>query len=450
MASDHKRNVRGMHAAPRCEARTEKGRLCSAPAVQGKYRCHNHGGKGSKAQSYPYKFGDYTKANLERDRQIEDAIRDIDKTIRSARLGGYAFDLIGPLEKIRRKLRDTTQQGEAALAGSYAPSAADKEETRKANLHLSHAAKYDVVGKASRDRLKDRALGAIIGLAVGEAVGITMEDQPRDTCERHEDMVGGGIFELERGQWAGDTAMALALLNSLEYRKKFDATDSIDRLADWATEGAYSSTGECIGLGEVTSEALTEYRRFGNPFAGDENPDCLDSGSLVRIAPVAMRYWGDRRQLREVAAQQSQTTHGSYYAVEACVAFAEILADAILGRSRTDIFQPRRMEGASSIDSIVTGSWKRLQREDIRSTNNVINLLDASLWCVNVSDTFAEAVLRAANLGHDAGTIAALTGQLAGAICGASSIPAGWTEDLSQYYQILDWAEPLIKAGFAR
>ncbi len=447
MTSNHERNVRGMHAAPRCEARTERGGLCLSPAVRGKTRCHVHGGKGSQAKSYGERFGDYTKAGIERDRHITNTIKKVDKLIRNSAEGGFAMDQLPSLEEIRRKLLDVNQQSEAKLAKAYTPSAADKKASRQANKELAHFYHDDARHPRKRARIRDRALGAIIGLAVGEAVGISLEGKSRDRCGDYVDMAGGGYFGLERGQWAGDTAMALALLQSLSFRSMLDETDFMDRLVEWQDEGSYSCTKKCVGMSEVTHEALAEYRLYGDPVAGDDNPDCLDAGSLVRIAPVAARYWGDRSLLERMAERQSLTTHASLYVVDACVAFADILADAISGASREVVFRDYRTKGASSAEFLGSGSWKHLRREDVRSTNNALGLLEAAMWCVHHSDNFPEAVLQAARLGHDAGTVAALTGQLAGALYGASAIPENWTEDLAWYYRILDWGEVLVERG---
>lgn len=285
MTSNHERDVRGMHAAPRCEARTEKGGLCLSPAVRGKTRCHVHGGKGSKAKTYGQRFGDYTKAGIERDRQITATRKQVDKLIRNVAMGGFATDQIRSLEKIRRGLLDINQQSEARLTDAYAPSPAEKDTAREASMRLAHAHRYDKEGRGSKERVRDRGLGCIIGLAVGEAVGIAMEGKDRETCAGHIDMEGGGWFDLERGQWGGDTAMAMALLQSLSFRGKLDETDFMDRLIEWQVEGRYSCTGACVGIGSVIREALDAYRRLGDPIAGDEDPGCLDSGSLVRIAP---------------------------------------------------------------------------------------------------------------------------------------------------------------------
>jgi len=85
---------------------------------------------------------------------------------------------------------------------------------------------------------QDRFRGALLGLAVGDAVGTAVEFRPRGTFRPLKDMVGGGPFELEPGQWTDDTSMALCLATSLVERKGFDPRDQMERYMRWATDGS--------------------------------------------------------------------------------------------------------------------------------------------------------------------------------------------------------------------
>ena len=124
------------------------------------------------------------------------------------------------------------------------------------------------------ESIRDRALGAFIGLAVGDAVGTTLEFERRDARPRLTDMVGGGPFGLQPGQWTDDTSMALALAESLALASSgtFDAADLMDRFVDWREGNDYSCTGRCFDIGNTVSAALDRYRRDGNPFAGVTDP----------------------------------------------------------------------------------------------------------------------------------------------------------------------------------
>ena len=286
----------------------------------------------------------------------------------------------------------------------------------------------------------DRALGAFLGLAVGDAIGMTLEFSSRDTQPRLEDMVGGGSCNLPPGAWTDDTAMALALADSLAESKTLDCRDLMDCFVKWWRDGDYSCTGECFDIGNTTREALERYLQTGNPVAGSTDPRSAGNGSLMRLAPVALRFWPEQPRLLAAAADQSRTTHGAEEAVDACRAFGELLAAAIAGSPTSDVLAPRRFTGAAAIAQVIAGSWRGRPRDTIRSSGYVVHTLEAALWAVARTGNFRGAVLLAANLADDADTVAAVTGQLAGALYGLSGIPDHWRERVA-------WKDRLLAAG---
>lgn len=299
----------------------------------------------------------------------------------------------------------------------------------------------------TEEAMRNRAIGALLGLAVGDAIGTTLEFRARDSYAPLADMVGGGPFGLAPGEWTDDTAMALALADSLASDADLDERDLMDRFVDWHETGTYSCTGRCFDIGITTQQALARWKRSGDPMAGSTDPMSAGNGSLMRLAPVAIRHWRDRERLRDVAARQSRTTHAAPEAVDACVAWAELLADAIEGQPRSKVLRGRSGGYAGAIDGIMAGSWRGKRRDAIRATGYVAHSLEASLWSVGASGGFESAVLRAANLGEDADTTAAITGQLAGALCGADAIPARWRQRVAWADRISDLATQLFDAG---
>ncbi|WGM30606.1 ADP-ribosylglycohydrolase family protein [Brevundimonas sp. NIBR11] len=281
------------------------------------------------------------------------------------------------------------------------------------------------------DAIRERANGALLGLAVGDAVGTTLEFKARDSYPPLTDMVGGGPFGLKPGQWTDDTAMALALADSLNACGGLNEQDLLGRFSEWWATGAYSCTGHCFDIGATTQQALSRWRRTKGDHCGSTDAYSAGNGSLMRLAPVAIRYFGNRESLRDAAARQSKTTHAAAEAVDACVIYAETLADAIEGASRSEVLRGRSSNWAGAIDRIATGSWRGKRRAEIRATGYVAHSLEASLWSVGRSAGFADAVLLAANLGQDADTTAAITGQLAGALGGAGGIPYSWLDKLA-------------------
>ncbi|MGF7151678.1 ADP-ribosyl-[dinitrogen reductase] hydrolase [Sphingomonas zeicaulis] len=281
--------------------------------------------------------------------------------------------------------------------------------------------------------LADRATGALIGLAVGDAIGTTLEFRPRDSAPPLTDMVGGGPFDLAPGQWTDDTSMALALAESLAHCGGFDAADLMTRFVGWWRDGDYSVTGTCFDIGVTTVQALQRFVRDGNPYAGATDWAAAGNGSLMRLAPVAI--WGigaGEAAMRKAARNQSATTHGTIACLDACEGFAVVLHALFQGAGFEDaLARAGDLDTTPEVGAIFRGCWRRKGRDDIRSSGYVVHSLEAAVWSVANSRSFEEAVLRAANLGDDADTVAAITGQLAGALHGHAAIPVAWRDRIA-------------------
>ncbi|UVK43640.1 ADP-ribosylglycohydrolase family protein [Mesorhizobium sp. AR07] len=271
---------------------------------------------------------------------------------------------------------------------------------------------------------RDRAAGALLGLAVGDAVGAAIEFTRKPEFTLIEDMIGGGPHPLEPGQWTDDTAMALALAESLKEDPALDAGDLMDRFVDWWLNGTYSCTGTCFDIGITTRGALDRYRRIGDPYAGSEDSRKSGNGALMRLSPVAIRHWRDLEMALDIADRQTRTTHGSPQTIQASRLFTRLLVQAIEGHPLTDILTDPEAEE-------VDGGFRNQHRNAINGSGYVVKSLQAALWAVNRTTDFRSAVLLAANLGDDADTTAAIAGQLAGAAYGASGIPRDWLERLA-------------------
>lgn len=330
-------------------------------------------------------------------------------------------------------------------------------ETREQEAHVRSIAPvqdatitYPCGGSGVTDNtpgsLEDRAVGALLGLAVGDAVGTTLEFRPRDSYQPLTDMVGGGPFHLPVGVWTDDTSMALALADCLIANGRLDPEDLMRRFVSWWREGAYSATGTCFDIGNATSAALSRFEQTGNWLAGSDDPMSAGNGSLMRLAPVAI--WGIRvgsEYAYDAAYQQSQTTHAAPACLQACEAFSLILLAAIRGENFEQALEARQeVHTTDPIAAILAGSWRGKARGEIKSSGYVAHSLEAALWCVDQTETYRDAVLLAANLGDDADTTAAITGQLAGALYGASGIPEDWRSKVAWGPRIAGMALALL------
>lgn len=301
---------------------------------------------------------------------------------------------------------------------------------------------------------RDRFEGALLGLAVGDAVGTTVEFSPPGSFPEVTDMVGGGPFRLKPGEWTDDTSMALCLAESLIERKGFDPVDQLERYVRWYRHGRLSSNGRCFDIGNTVRQALHRFERTHEPYCGSTDPRAAGNGSLMRLAPVVLAYAKDPQEAIQRAGDSSRITHAAPEAVDACRYFAGLLVGALQGASKEALLSPlfapipgywQMHPLAPAIQEVAQGSFLRRQPPQIKGSGYVVRSLEAALWAFAYSVDFKEGCLKAVNLGDDADTTAAVYGQLAGAYYGLSGIPPAWRERVVQADLILGFADSLYQ-----
>lgn len=304
----------------------------------------------------------------------------------------------------------------------------------------------------------ERYHGCLTGLAVGDALGTTLEFSSPGSFRPLADMVGGGPFGLAPGEWTDDTSMALCLAESLVETGRFDPGDQMRRYVRWWREGHLSSNGRCFDIGGTVREALVSFLRSGEPFSGPSAAHNAGNGSLMRLAPVAMRFAADPREAVRLAGESSRTTHGARPCVDACRYFAGLLVGALMGEPKERLLSPfyspvlglwEEEPLDSEISEVAAGSFLTREPPHIRGSGHVVRSLEAALWAFAHGRDFREGALLAVNLGEDADTTGAVYGQLAGAFHGAAALPADWVERIALRQEISRLAAELHTASAA-
>jgi ADP-ribosyl-[dinitrogen reductase] hydrolase len=299
----------------------------------------------------------------------------------------------------------------------------------------------------------ERYRGCLVGLAVGDALGTTLEFMAPGSFEPIKDIIGGGPFRLKPGQWTDDTSLALCLAESLVERKGFDPKDQMERYVRWFREGYLSSNGRCFDIGNTTRDALTRFERTGNPFSGAIHERSAGNGSIMRLAPVPLYYADDPQEAIVKSGESSRTTHGAQVAVDACRYLGALLVGAVRGASKKDLLAagyspvPGCWDGEALhpvIAEVALGSFKAKRPPEIRGTGYAPKTLEAALWALYSTDTFRDGALLAVNLGDDADTTGAVYGQIAGAYYGYHGIPEEWRERIVKRGLIESLAEGLF------
>lgn len=295
--------------------------------------------------------------------------------------------------------------------------------------------------------LHSRKLGGILGLVVGDAIGCATVFQEMGCFPPVTDMVGGGPFNLPPGAWTDDSSMALCLAESLVEVGCFDAEDQMQRYRRWWRQGYLSSVGRCFDIGIAVHQSLVRFERTNNPLVGSTDAQGATNGSIGRLAPVVAWAAADVSLALRLARESSRTTHRAADAIDGCELLARLLLGAFRGEDVTlpmeavlTAWSPELVRVAS-----MHGAWGEAPPQP--PTGNVVDTLGCARWCVARGGNFRDAVLLAANLGGEADTIAAVTGQIAGAIHGVEAIPAEWIDRLALRDRVLELAEGVARGG---
>lgn len=297
---------------------------------------------------------------------------------------------------------------------------------------------------------RNKFRGALVALACGDALGANYEFIPRNEMPS----VKENFLNSERfptGCWTDDTSQALCLATSL-LENGFDLKDQMDRYLKWYDTGYLSSVeGKCLDVGLQTCTALDNYRSNpDDPVQGPTGESHGGNGSIMRLLPVVLYFYPDRSAAIHYAELSSITTHGSEECKQSCKLMAEFLCNLLDGlplRKSFISFSSFTEPKVAKLTNPDYYSSKSLS--DISSRGYVISTLEASLYCLLKTSSLKEAIMKAVSLGNDTDTVAAVTGQLAGAYYGYSSIPDIWLRDIKSLPFLLEVADRLYdkKAG---
>lgn len=255
-------------------------------------------------------------------------------------------------------------------------------------------------------QLPDNPLyNAVMGLAVGDALGVPYEFRDRGSfnCTG---MTGYGSHQQPAGTWSDDTSLTLATLKSLKDRGgKIDLADIRNNFLKWYHDKEFTADGTLFDIGVTTSRALTS----GQPCTEAHQNG---NGSLMRILPLAFVDCTDA-EIRAV----SGITHANWIAQDACVIYIRVAKRLLAGEKIRDVIPT--LEYGEPFQRL--RRVHELDRSQIRSSGYVVNTLEAALWAAGRAKDYRSAVLEAVNLGDDTDTVAAVAGGLAGILFGLDS-----------------------------
>jgi ADP-ribosylglycohydrolase len=305
----------------------------------------------------------------------------------------------------------------------------------------------------------------LLGVAVGDALGVPWEFQPRGSfhCER---MSGYGTHNQPPGTWSDDTSLTLCLADAMA--GGFTGYSLLEKTGDnfvrWFEKDDFTAHGKVFDIGISTTRAILKLKR-GVPPAKSGCADVSENGngSLMRIAPLVFHIADKPHEERYgITSSISSITHAHEWSVAACFIYLEYLRELSTGMGihlgkvcAYDNLKRDFQNDSPYIARDTLDKFSRILRQDIRalpeaaikSGGFVVDTLEAAFWCFLTTDNYRDAVLKAVNLGDDTDTTAAVTGGLAGLYYGfgESGVPRDWAGKLARVQGILSIADRIAK-----
>lgn len=293
----------------------------------------------------------------------------------------------------------------------------------------------------------------LIGTAVGDALGVPVEFQPRGYLKANPvtDMREYGTHEQPKGTWSDDTSLMLCLAESM--REGLDSNTLAQKFIAWKNDNLWTPHGWVFDIGIGTRLAIERLESGMTPeLAGGLDERDNGNGSLMRILPLVLHIKDlDIDERYEWTKKISSITHAHVRSVMACFYYLEFAKKIIDGKEKfqaynelqselTQHFEQRKINPIEihKFHRLLNEDISRVKEDNIKSSGYVIDTLEAAIWCILITNNYKDAVLKAVNLGHDTDTTGAVTGGLAALIYGMDTIPTEWINTLARKDDIIN------------
>lgn len=297
----------------------------------------------------------------------------------------------------------------------------------------------------------------LIGFAVGDAMGVPIEFEKRETLMKEPltSMIGYGSYDVPEGTWSDDTSMTLATMNSIIKLGEINYNDIADKFCDWINNAKYTATNEVFDIGITTKFALMRYwndkidaiKCGGNGISENGN------GSLMRMLPIALYCYYKKineEEIYKLVKNTSSITHSHEISIMGCFIYVNYMINLFNTNNKIQSYNNiKKINYTKYFDNTTINEYKRLldtsiQNYDINeisSSGYVRNTLEAVLWVILNTNSYSEAIIGAINLGEDTDTIGAITGSIAGFLYEYENIPKKWLAKMKK----LDYLEKISK-----
>ena len=287
----------------------------------------------------------------------------------------------------------------------------------------------------------------LIGLAVGDAMGVPIEEYDRSRLLKKPitNMLGFGNYFVPAGSWSDDTSMTLATIDSIIDCNGVEVTDIANKLCEWINDAKYTPTGELFSITDITRFSLMRYWESKNALTcGAVKPSSNDNGSLIRMSPIALYCFYKKlsdKKIYDLVYKVSSITNANIISIVTCFMYVKFMMYILNGKTIEEAYKLVKkykydkffdISYLEEFDRILKDDISKLSINDIESDNYCVHALEACLWVLLNTNSYESAVIGAINLGECTDNIGSLTGAIAGIVYKSKGIPKAWSDSLQK------------------
>lgn len=291
---------------------------------------------------------------------------------------------------------------------------------------------------------------AILGMAVGEAMGIPVDFVERDKLLENPvlEMKSFGSHNKPIGTWSSDTAMTLATIDSITNCFGVSMEDLGNRFVDWMEKGKYTASGDRFDIGRTSMIAISRFEKTLDPFeCGSMAEDSNENDVLTRMIPIAFYCHNQKmnqNDIYDLVRKVAGITHAHEVSIMGAYIFVLYTMKLLEKKSKFDAYQELKKSNFSQFSRSTMEKYVRILRKDIgdlpmeaiTTGNGIVETLEACFWVFLNTSNYNQAIIGGINLGGDASTLGACLGALAGISFGIKSMNPEWRIDLKRYTYI--------------
>ena len=294
----------------------------------------------------------------------------------------------------------------------------------------------------------------VIGLAIGDAMGVPLEFCVREKLMQHPttQMLGYGSHDVPKGSWSDDSSMTLATIDAIIKDGCINYNTIATNFLEWMKNAKYTPTDTVFDIGRTCLRAIAKFesnQEIAEKCGGTSEMD-NGNGSLMRILPLTYYCFSknmNEKEIYEIVKNVSSITHGHEISIMGCFIYVMYGIELLSNKNLTQAYEEIKKikyntyfseKTIDRYERILKKNIKKYSLDEIKSTGFIVDTLEATLWILLNTNSYNQSIIGAINLGNDTDTVGACVGGLAGIYYGLENINKTWQSELLKYDYIVE------------